>query len=151
MEDETLELLISIGHFARVKGRFDDARYLFDRLALLYPERAFAYLGLGLVEIDRAQYRKAAQWFETALDVVPDYGIALAWLGVSLVFERRYALAVRSLIAASRGDDESARGLASTFLAIPECAPYARAYTTAALSVPTHSLHSTHSRLNARG
>ena len=78
MEDETLELLISIGHFARVKGRFDDAATSSIASRCSIPNARLPYLGLGLVEIDRAQYRKAAQWFETALDVVPDYGIALA-------------------------------------------------------------------------
>ncbi|SAL26748.1 hypothetical protein AWB67_01099 [Caballeronia terrestris] len=135
MEDETLELLISIGHYARVRGRFDDARYLFDRLALLYPERAFPYLGLGLVEVDRVQYRKASQWFQTALDAVPDYGLAQAWLGVCLVFEERYAAGAQALIAATRSDDESGRALAATFLKVPGCVPYANAFSIPA--VPT--------------
>jgi hypothetical protein len=60
MQDDTLELLVSIGHYARVHRRFDEARYLFDRLVLLYPRRAFPYLGKGLVELDRAHHCRSA-------------------------------------------------------------------------------------------
>ncbi|CAE6819880.1 tetratricopeptide repeat protein [Paraburkholderia haematera] len=127
MQDDTLELLISIGHYARIHRRFDEADYLFDRLALLYPQRAFPYLGQGLVEIDRANYRGASLLFGRALGVVPDSALARAWLGVCRIFEGHYALGVRTLITVADSDEPGASSMAAAFLNLPECAPYTRA------------------------
>ncbi|MDE1184506.1 hypothetical protein [Paraburkholderia sp.] len=124
MHDDTLELLISIGHTARVFRRFDEARYLFERLALLYPQRAFPYLGLGLVELDRANYRAAAQRFGHAVEVAPDSALARAWLGVCLVFDGHYARGARLLATAVDSDEPGAAPMAAAFLDLPECAPY---------------------------
>jgi hypothetical protein len=126
MQDDTLELLISIGHYARVHRRFDEAHYLFDRLALLYPQRAFPYLGQGLVELDRANYRGASLLFGRALFVVPDSGLARAWLGVCQIFEGHYALGVRTLTAVGDSDEPGASSMATAFLNLPECTPYTR-------------------------
>lgn len=127
MQDDTLELLISIGHYARVYRRFDEARYLFDRLALLYPQRAFPYLGLGLVELDRANYRSASQLFGRAVQVAPDNALGHAWLGVCQVFEGHYALGARTLIAVAEGGEPGASSMAAAFLNLPECALHTRA------------------------
>ncbi|WP_144110565.1 hypothetical protein [Paraburkholderia sp. BCC1886] len=131
MQDDTLELLISIGHYARVYRRFDEARYLFERLALLYPRRAFPHLGLGLVELDRAHYRAASLLFGRAVEVAPDSALARAWLGVCQVLEGHYALGVRTLqtVTDAGGADEEpgAASMAAAFLNLPECAPYVRA------------------------
>ncbi|MFL9907396.1 tetratricopeptide repeat protein [Paraburkholderia sp. RL17-337-BIB-A] len=127
MQDDTLELLISIGHYARVHGRFDEARYLFERLARLYPQRAFPYLGLGLVEIDRANYRAASVLFGRAVEVAPDSALARAWLGVCQVFEGHYALGARTLSAVANGDEPGASSMAAAFLNLPECLPYRHA------------------------
>ncbi|MFL9994444.1 hypothetical protein PQR34_27885 [Paraburkholderia sediminicola] len=127
MQDDILELLISIGHYARVHRRFDEARYLFDRLALVYPQRAFPYLGLGLVELDRANYRGASLLFGRAVEVVPDSALAGAWLGVCQVFEGHYALGARMLMTVADGDEPGASSMAAAFLNLPECVPYTRA------------------------
>jgi tetratricopeptide (TPR) repeat protein len=127
MQDDTLELLISIGHYARVHGRFDEARYLFERLARLYPQRAFPYLGLGLVEIDRANYRAASLLFGRAVEVAPDSALARAWLGVCQVFEGHYARGARTLSAVADGDEPGASSMAAAFLNLPECLPYRHA------------------------
>jgi tetratricopeptide (TPR) repeat protein len=124
MQDDTLELLISIGHYARVHGRFDEARYLFERLATLYPQRAFPYLGLGLVEIDRANYRAASLLFGRAVEAAPDSALARAWLGVCQVFEGHYALGARTLIAVAGSGEPGASSMAAAFLNLPECVPY---------------------------
>ncbi|WP_260854533.1 tetratricopeptide repeat protein [Paraburkholderia sp. BCC1884] len=120
-----MELLLSIGHFARVHRRFDEARYLFERMALLYPQRAFSYLGLGLVEIDRLNYRGASRWFGRALEAEPDSALALVWLGASQVLEGHYARGVRTLTTAATSDVPGASSMAAAFLQLPECAPYA--------------------------
>jgi tetratricopeptide (TPR) repeat protein len=127
MQDDTLELLISIGHYARVHRRFDEAHYLFDRLAVLYPQRAFPYLGQGLVELDRANYRGASLLFSRALEVAPDSALARAWLGVCQVFEGHYALGAATLMTVADGDESGASSMAVAFLNLPECAPYTRA------------------------
>lgn len=127
MQDDTLELLISIGHFARVYRRFDEARYLFERLALLYPQRAFAYLGLGLVEVDCANYRGASRLFRKALDVAPDSALARAWLGMCQVLEGHCASGTRLLAAVAESGEPGASSMAAAFLNLPECAPYAAA------------------------
>lgn len=127
MQDDTLELLISIGHYARVHRRFDDARYLFERLALLYPLRAFPYLGLGLVEVDRANYRAASALFGRAVAVAPDSALAHAWLGVCQVFEGHYAHGVRTLLPVADSDEPAASSMAQAFLTLPDCAVHARA------------------------
>jgi hypothetical protein len=124
MQDDTLELLISIGHYARVHRRFDEARYLFDRLALLYPQRAFPYLGLGLVEVDRANYRGASLLFGRAAHAAPESALAWAWLGVCQLFEGHYALGARTLMTVADGDEPGASSMATAFLKLPECAPY---------------------------
>ncbi|MFM0335927.1 tetratricopeptide repeat protein [Paraburkholderia fungorum] len=127
MQDDTLELLISIGHYARVHRRFDEAHYLFDRLALVYPQRAFPHLGQGLVELDRANYRGASLLFGRALKVAPDSALARAWLGVCQVFEGHYALGARTLMTVADSDEPGASSMAAAFLNLPECAPYTRA------------------------
>lgn len=132
MQDDSLELLISIGHLARVYRRFDDARYLFERLALLYPQRAFPYLGLGLVEVDRANYRGASQLFAKALEVVPDNALACAWLGTSQVLDGHYALGARTLMKVVGSDEPSANSMAVAFLKLPECARFINANANAA-------------------
>ncbi|CAE6842092.1 hypothetical protein [Paraburkholderia domus] len=147
MQDDTLELLISIGHYARVHRRFDEAHYLFDRLALLYPQRAFPYLGQGLVELDRANYRGASLLFGRALDVAPDSALARAWLGVCQIFEGHYALGARTLMAVTDGDEPGAISMAAAFLNLPECAPYTRA----ARAVPAAASISTIERLTNLG
>ena len=136
MQDDTLELLISIGHYARVRRRFDEAHYLFDRLALLYPQRAFPYLGQGLVELDRANYRGASLRFGRALDVVPDSALARAWLGVCQIFEGHYALGARTLMTVPDDGEPGASSMAAAFLNLPECAPYTRAARAAPAAAP---------------
>lgn len=131
-----LELLIAIGHYARVRRRFDDARYLFERLALLYPQRGFAYLGLGLTEVDRARYRKASIFFERAMAAAPDDALPRAWLGACLIFETKYAAGARLLMTVTDSDEPAARSLASAFLNLPECTPYRSAAPTTH-SIPT--------------
>ncbi|ASV99889.1 tetratricopeptide repeat protein [Paraburkholderia aromaticivorans] len=127
MQDDTLRLLISIGHYARVYRRFDEARYLFERLRSLYPLRAFPYLGLGMVELDLANYRAASRLFGRAVDLVPDSSLARAWLGVCQLFEGHYALGARTLITVPNDDEPSASSMAEAFLNLPECEPYTRA------------------------
>ena len=127
MQDDTLELLISIGHYARVHRRFDEARYLFDRLALLYPQRAFPYLGLGLVEVDRANYRGASLLFGRAAHAAPESALAWAWLGVCQLFEGHYALGARTLMTVAHSDQPGAGSMATAFLNLPECAPHIHA------------------------
>lgn len=153
MQDDTLELLISIGHYARVYRRFDEARYLFDRLALLYPQRAFPYLGLGLVEVDRANYRSASLLFARAVDVAPDSALARAWLGVCQVFEGHYALGARMLMKVADTDEPGASAMAAAFLTLPECAPYTHAAHAAHTvhAVQTAASLSTIERLTIRG
>jgi tetratricopeptide (TPR) repeat protein len=148
MQDDTLELLISIGHYARVYRRFDEARYLFERLALLYPQRAFPYLGLGLVELDRANYRGASLLFGRAMDVAPASMLARAWLGVCLVLEQRYAAGVRMLTSVT-ADEPGASSMATAFLGLPECVPYARAASATQSASPAVFL-STNERLTIR-
>ncbi|MGA9916500.1 hypothetical protein [Paraburkholderia sp.] len=150
MNDDTLELLISIGHYARGYRRFDEARYLFDRLALLYPQRAFPYLGLGLVELDRANYRSALLLFGRAVEVAPDSALARAWLGVCQVFEGHYALGARMLMTVADGDEPSASSMAAAFLNLPECVPYASA-ARAAQAAPSVAPLSTIERLTIQG
>ncbi|PQV44277.1 hypothetical protein [Paraburkholderia sp. BL21I4N1] len=152
MQDDTLELLISIGHLARVYRRFDDARYLFERLALLYPQRAFPYLGLGLVEVDRANYRGASLLFARALEVVPDSALACAWLGTSQVLDGHYALGARTLTKVVGSDEPSANSMALAFLKLPECVPFVNANASGA-APPAHTAAplSTIERLTIRG
>jgi len=150
MQDDTLELLISIGHYARVHRRFDEARYLFDRPVLLYPQRAFPYLGKGLVELDLANYRGASLLFSIALDVVPDSALARAWLGVCQIFEGHYALGARTLTAVGDSDEPGASSMAAAFLNLPECAPYTRA-ARAAQAAPAAAPLSTIERLTNLG
>jgi hypothetical protein len=150
MQDDTLELLISIGHYARIYRRFDDARYLFERLALLYPQRAFPYLGLGLVEVDRANYRSASLLFGRAAEVVPDSELARAWLGVCQLFEGHYALGTRTLMTVGEGGEPGASSMAAAFLDLPECAAYARVERAAQAASAT-ALISTVERLTIRG
>ncbi|ASL42898.1 hypothetical protein bAD24_I05360 [Burkholderia sp. AD24] len=159
MQEDSLELLISIGHLARVYRRFDDARYLFERLALIYPQRAFPYLGLGLVEVDRANYRGAARLFASALAVVPDNALACAWLGTSQVLDGHYALGARTLMKVVGSDEPSASSMAMAFLKLPECAPFinananANAAQAAGAAPPAHAAAplSTIERLTIRG
>jgi hypothetical protein len=150
MQDDTLELLISIGHYARVYRRFDDARYLFERLALLYPQRAFPFLGLGLVEVDRANYRGASALFGHAVTVAPDSALARAWLGVCQVFEGHYAHGVRTLLTVADGDEPGASSMAQAFLKLPECELHSRA-ALAAQAVASAASLSTIERLIIRG
>ncbi|MGX6999174.1 tetratricopeptide repeat protein [Caballeronia sp. KNU42] len=147
MQDDTLELLISIGHYARIHRRFDEARYLFDRLVLLYPRRAFPYLGKGLVELDRANYRGASLLFSIAIEVVPDSALARAWLGVCQIFEGHYELGARTLTAVGDSDEPAANSMAAAFLNLPECAPYTRA----ARATPSAAPFSTIERLTNLG
>jgi tetratricopeptide (TPR) repeat protein len=157
MQEDSLELLISIGHLARVYRRFDDARYLFERLALIYPQRAFPYLGLGLVEVDRANYRGAARLFASALEVVPDNALACAWLGTTQVLDGHYALGARTLMKVVGSDEPSASSMAMAFLKLPECAPFINANANSALAAgaapPAHAAAplSTIERLTIRG
>ncbi|EIF32306.1 hypothetical protein BCh11DRAFT_00025 [Burkholderia sp. Ch1-1] len=148
MQHDTLELLISIGHYARVHRRFDEARYLFGRLALLYPRRAFPYLGLGLIELDRANYPSAALLFGRALEAVPDSVLARAWLGVCQVLEGHYALGARMLMTVADSDQPGATSMAAAFLKLPECAPFAAARV--AQVEPTAASLSTIERLTIR-
>jgi Flp pilus assembly protein TadD len=150
MQDDTLELLISIGHYARVHGRFDEARYLFERLAVLYPQRAFPHLGLGLVELDRANYRAASVLFGRAVEVAPDSALARAWLGVCQVFEGHYALGARTLLSVAHGDEPAASSMAAAFLNLPECLPYRSAAQLAQAERAARPL-STIERLTIRG
>lgn len=152
MQEDSLELLISIGHLARVYRRFDDARYLFERLALLYPQRAFPYLGLGLVEVDRANYRGASRLFAKALEVVPDSALTCAWLGTSHVLDGHYALGARTLMRVVGSDEPSAHSMALAFLKLPECAPFINANASGA-APPAHTAAplSTIERLTIRG
>lgn len=124
MEEDILGLLIEIGHFARVRRRFDDSRFLFEMLAKLYPRRAFPYLGLGLVEVDRTHYRKASILFERAAAAAPDQVLPRLWLGASLLFEHKYASGTRMLMSVVHSEDPAARGLARALLDTPECMPY---------------------------
>lgn len=150
--EDTLELLISIGHLARVYRQFDEARYLFERLAAVYPQRAFPHIGLGLIEVDRANYRDAARRFRTALEVVPDSAQACAWLGVCQVLDGQYALGVRTLLGVIDSDEPSAAAMAGSFLRLPECARFIRG-AQAVRPDPTASVRSssTLKRLNFRG
>ncbi|WGS51081.1 hypothetical protein LFL96_06145 [Paraburkholderia sp. D15] len=152
LREDTLELLIAIGHLARVYRYFDEARYLFERLATVYPQRAFPYLGLGLIEVDRANYRGAARLFGHALELVPDNAQACAWLGASQVLEGHFALGVRTLLNVIGSDEPSAAAMAEAFLKLPECAPFTRGVRIhrAAQSAPVPSF-STLNRLNFRG
>jgi tetratricopeptide (TPR) repeat protein len=149
MQDDTLELLISIGHYARIYRRFDEARYLFDRLALLYPRRAFPYLGLGLVELDRENYRSASLLFGRAVEAVPESTLALAWLGVCQVFEGHYALGARTLMSVADGDEPGAASMAAAFLKLPECARHSRTARAAQVE-PAAAPFSTLERLTIR-
>jgi tetratricopeptide (TPR) repeat protein len=126
--EEMFELLIAIGHYARVQRRFDDARYLFERLARLSPAQASPHLGLGLVEVDRANYGKAVLLCRRAVDMQPDYALARAWLGACLLFEEKYASGARMLMSVSNSDDPAACRTAMAFLDLPQCAPYRSAY-----------------------
>jgi hypothetical protein len=149
MQDDTLELLISIGHYARVNRHFDEARYMFDRLALLYPRRAFPYLGLGLVEVDRLNYRSASLLFGRATHAAPDSALAFAWLGVCQLFEGNYALGARTLMRVADSEEAGAGSMATAFLKLPECAPFIHAAHTTPATTATTAL-STIERLTIR-
>lgn len=149
MQDDTLQLLISIGHYARVHRRFDEARYLFKRLGLLYPRRAFSYLALGLVELDRANYLAASRLLGQAVELAPDNSLARAWLGVCQVLEGQYALGTRTLMTVPDDGESSAFSMATVFLNLPECAPYIRAVR-AAQTTQRAALFSTIERLTIR-
>jgi tetratricopeptide (TPR) repeat protein len=146
MQDDTLELLISIGHYARVNRHFDEARYLFDRLARLYPRRAFPYMGLGLVEVDRSNYRSASLLFSRATQAAPDSALAFAWLGVCQLFEGHYALGARTLMSVADSEEPGAGSMATAFLKLPECAPFIHA----AHAAPAAASLSTIERLTIR-
>lgn len=152
LAEDTLELLIAIGHLARVYRHFDEARFLFERLATVYPRRAFPFLGLGLIEVDRANYRGAVRCFSQALEVVPDSAQACAWLGASQVLEGHFALGVRTLLGVIDSDEPSAAAMAEAFLKLPECAPFTRGVRIGRAAQPVAApSFSTLTRLNFRG
>ncbi|MFM0294420.1 MULTISPECIES: tetratricopeptide repeat protein [Paraburkholderia] len=150
MQDDTLQLLISIGHYACAHRCFDEARFLFGRLGLLYPQRAFPYIGLGLVELNQANYRAASRLLGRAVDLAPDNSVACAWLGACQLAEGHYALGTRTLMAVPNDEDPSAFSMATALLKLPECAPYTRA-ARAAQTTRGAALFSTIERLTIRG
>ncbi len=146
INDELLEALIAIAHHARSHRRFTEARYLFERFALLFPDRAFPHVGIGIIEIDCGRYESATQQFKEALTRAPDHHVVRAWLGVSQLFARKYAAGTATLLSIPEDAEPAALKLAAAFLGFRQCAVYRRE-----LPEPVAALTSTLDQLISQG
>jgi tetratricopeptide (TPR) repeat protein len=103
---------------ARVRQMTSESNYLFSRLETLYPDRAFARIGLALLAIDTGEFRRALTHCEGALKAIPDYGIAHACRGLALLCLERRPLAMDAFRAAIRSGEPAAVEMAHQYIAL---------------------------------
>lgn len=68
------------GHLYHELGNIDAAINDFNTAIRLYPERFESYIGLGMIEVERKNYKLACNYFHQAKVVYPENHVADSWI-----------------------------------------------------------------------
>jgi tetratricopeptide (TPR) repeat protein len=121
--EEDLSDLLQIAHFARLHGWELECEQMLERLIAAYPDRAFGFLGMGLLRMDQGRYPPARACFELVLRQTPGNALARVWLGMAMLGEGRIAAAAEMLVGLL--DHDGAAGeLARATMKVPELAHF---------------------------
>jgi tetratricopeptide (TPR) repeat protein len=106
-------------------GREGDTRDAFSRALALDPTNATALRGLGELDLQRSDFRQAAEWFAEALAAAPGDVASLDLRGLALLQDVQSALAAGGVIdAGQRAQIEDARSsFAEAIARAPDFAP----------------------------
>ena len=84
------------GRVAVFDGKFDDAEALLERAVGLDPQRAYAYNGLGIADLERANYDRAILAFRDAAARAPYWPYPVHNLALAYTEKGDYANAIRA-------------------------------------------------------
>ncbi len=73
---------IEMGYTALNAHDFDRAMFIFDEIIERHPERPAGYCGLGLLELERQNYKKARDHFERTIELDRNYTVAREKLAI---------------------------------------------------------------------
>lgn len=119
-----VKALNALGLYHYRKGRFQAARYFFNRALASSPNSAELYNNLGLVSLAMNDQKEGIRNLRRALDLNPNDGIVAANLGSIYVQEGDYSKALAALeIAVKKGMRES-RTLTNYGIALASAGKY---------------------------
>ena len=110
MNREDLVILMEGGYLYLRMGRFEEAREVFEGIAVLAPENEIPLVALGSVYFAQMKYDQAVQVYKKALTVKPESAFARAYLGESLFFKGKRDEAMEELKKSSSLDPKGHSG-----------------------------------------
>ncbi len=101
MERSDLVILMEGGYLYLRMGRFDEARDVFEGVAVLAPETEIPLVAVGSVFFAQTKFDQAVQAYKKALALKPASAFARAYLGEALYFKGKKEEALAELRKAS--------------------------------------------------
>lgn len=114
MDRKDLALMMECGYILTGMRRFDEARDVFEGIAVLAPESAIPVVAIGSVAFCEGKFKEAIKTYQKALHIEPQSAFAKAYLGESLYFSGAAEEAQRLLTEVVAADGQ---GKAGTFAA----------------------------------
>ena len=105
-----LIVMMEGGYIYLRMGRFEEAREIFEGVAVLAPKSEVPLVALGSVFFGQMKYDQAAKVYKKAVALRPESAFAHAYMGEILFFKGRKEEALDELHKASSLDDEGSQG-----------------------------------------
>lgn len=86
LENEHLALMMEAGYIFLGMQRFDEAKEVFEGVAVFTPENEIPVVALGGLSFCQGKLKEAVKHYEKALKMVPESLFAKAYLGEALFF-----------------------------------------------------------------
>lgn len=107
---DDLIVLMEGGYIYLRTGRFEEAREVFEGVAVLAPESDVPLVAMGSVYFAQFKFDQAIRVYKKALTLRPDSAFARAYLGESLFFNGKKETAIKELEKASGLDPQGKSG-----------------------------------------
>ncbi|MGY5853570.1 MAG: tetratricopeptide repeat protein [Candidatus Thorarchaeota archaeon] len=106
LKPENLEFLSDMANAFRILGRKDEElKYLRD-LTQHIPDKPLIWVRIGDIEVHRGNLKSAVKAFDRALDLQPDFKLALMHRAIALSMLEQWKDAIKSAEAATKIDSE---------------------------------------------
>lgn len=107
---EDLIVLMEGGYICLHLGRYEEAREVFEGVAVLAPESEVPLVAIGSVFFAQFRYDQAVKVYRKAIALKPDSAFARAYLGESLFFRGKKTEAIAELEKASMLEPQGKSG-----------------------------------------
>lgn len=111
IDRKELALMMECGYIMVGMQRFEQARDVFQGIAVLAPESEIPIVALGSVAFCEGKFKEAMRWYQKALQLVPESLFAKAYLGEALFFDGNTPAATEQLQAVTATNAASKAGI----------------------------------------